>query len=86
MFNLYFVICFLCFNSRMIIAMTTCNMNSVSPACNGFHETLVNDLVFIFFSQHKCNDFEIKTNGVSYLLSPSYALMSIVVVMYFYNR
>lgn len=66
--------------------MTTCNMNSLTTSCDGFHEVFINDLVLIFYSQHKCNDFEINRNGANFLSSPNCLFLSIIIIIYvFFN-
>lgn len=60
--------------------MTNCNGISASATCDGYHKKFINDLVYQFFSQHKCNEFVLEKNGTGLLISAKYLLMSIVTI------
>ncbi|VVC30429.1 Hypothetical protein CINCED_3A007225 [Cinara cedri] len=68
---------------RMMIAMISCNTISQHPSCD--HGQFINNLLFLFFSEHKCNDFDVpeKTNGAMSLfgLLPLYPLVSVVMLL-----
>lgn len=68
----------------MIISMTACNENSGSSSCNGHHETFINDLVFIFFSQHKCDD--LKTNNGVFSSLPKYNMFIAMVIFNYLKK
>ncbi|XP_050426377.1 uncharacterized protein LOC126836781 isoform X2 [Adelges cooleyi] len=50
---------------RTIISMSTCNAISHSTMCSKFHDAFLNDLISIFFLQHKCNFEEVKSGAES---------------------
>jgi len=71
---------------RMVIAMTNCNVYSQSMKCTESQETFINDLVFIFFSQQKCANFQTDTNGVPLRITSNFVLIVPLTIIIVFNR
>ncbi|XP_050528870.1 uncharacterized protein LOC126898651 [Daktulosphaira vitifoliae] len=50
---------------RTIISMSNCNAQSQSSTCSNYNGGFLNDLIYVFFSEHKCNFIEENTNSSS---------------------
>lgn len=51
--------------------MTSCNVNSQSTSCNSYNELFINDLIFLFFNELKCKDFESNIDNAGFPMSPN---------------